>query len=72
MRFLPEGTQGNKASIDAEPAQNLSQLLSQLGVPENERLLLILNGAVVKKDDFAQTSISDGDELALMPPIQAG
>lgn len=50
----------------------LTSLLNELGIPEEQRLLVILNGSVIAADFYESTQLSDTDDLSLMPPIQAG
>lgn len=72
VRYRPPGATGNKTLIDCEEEMTLLALLHQLGIPEDQRLLVILNGDVVLKDAYANTPMSNEDKLSLMPPIQAG
>ena len=72
VRFKPENAVGNSADIVASDGLTLFNLLQNLGIPEEQRLLVILNGAVIPAEAYKTTSLSDGDDLSLMPPIQAG
>ena len=72
VRYKPEGCTGNTAYLDSVEGLTLTSLLNDLGVPEEQRLLVILNGAVIAADFYDSTQLSDNDELSLMPPIQAG
>ncbi len=72
VRYKPEGCTGNTASMDNVEGLTLTALLNDLGIPEEQRLLVILNGAVIAADYYESTQLSDNDDLSLMPPIQAG
>lgn len=72
IQFRPEGSAGNRFSYKNDDALTLETLLKTLGVPEEQRLMTILNGAVVQPQSYSQTALNDGDELSLMPPIAAG
>lgn len=72
IRFLPAGGKGNRQSVDVENGITLSALFEQFGMSGDERLLVILNGDVVKKSQYSGTTLAQGDALSLMPPIQAG
>lgn len=72
VRYKPEGCSGNTALLDSVNGLKLSALLNDLGIPEEQRLLVILNGAVVAADFYGSTQLTDTDDLSLMPPIQAG
>lgn len=72
VRFKPQNATGNTAIVESVNGLTLSRLLEELGVPEEQRLLVILNGAVVPAEAYPQTVFSNDDDLSLMPPIQAG
>lgn len=72
VRFKPENTKGNTALVDSVKGLTLDRLLHDLSIPKEQRLLTILNGAVIPADAYPSTVLSDGDDLSLMPPIQAG
>ncbi len=72
VRFKPEDCTGNTASMENVEGLTLTALLNDLGIPEEQRLLVILNGAVIAADYYESTQLSDNDDLSLMPPIQAG
>jgi sulfur carrier protein ThiS len=72
VRFKPENTKGNTAIVDSVEGLTLIKLLEELGIPKEQRLLTILNGAVIPAEAYAVTQLSDDDDLSLMPPIQAG
>jgi sulfur carrier protein ThiS len=72
VRFKPENAIRNTAIVDEVNGLALITLLENLGIPKEQRLLTILNGAVVPADAYPTTELSDGDEISLMPPIQAG
>lgn len=72
VRFKPENAVGNTAIMDSVSELSLSKLLESLGIPHEQRLLAILNGAVVPAEAYQETLLSEGDDLSLMPPIQAG
>jgi sulfur carrier protein ThiS len=72
VRFKPENAIGNTAIVDNVKGLTLIKLLEELRIPKEQRLLTILNGAVIPADAYPLTLLSDGDDLSLMPPIQAG
>lgn len=72
VRYLPPGGKGNKRAIEIDNGNTLPNLFKQLGLSGEERLLVVLNGSVVQKEQFSGTVLNAGDALSLMPPIQAG
>ena len=72
MAFMPPGNSGNSFSFEKTDALTLVTLLATLRIPEDQRMLVILNGNVVQREEFNTTSLDHDDALALMPPIAAG
>ena len=72
IRLLPTGETGNRFTHEIDTGLTLNTLFTQLGVQGEQRLLTILNGAVIQPEDYANTPLNDNDELSLMPPIAAG
>lgn len=72
VRYLPENYSGNRLRVECGIESTLSELLSNLGIENEQPLLVILNGAVINKQAYSSTSFSENDALSLMPPIQAG
>ena len=72
VRFKPEHAKGNTATMDTNAELTLHQLIGDLGIPNEQRLFVILNGTVIPKDAYSTTFLVDNDDLSLMPPIQAG
>ena len=50
----------------------LSSLMTQLGLPGNETYLVIVNDSTVPKDRRATHKLSEGDRIAIVPPLKGG
>ena len=72
VEHLPEGHHGNRLKLSLVAGITLADLLEDLGIASDQRMLVILNGNVVQMEEFKHSSLSDDDQLSLMPPIQAG
>lgn len=72
VEHLPEGRQGNRLKLSLAPGVTLADLLKDLGISSDQRMLVILNGNVVQMEEFSHMRLNDDDQLSLMPPIQAG
>ncbi len=72
VEYAPAGQTGSKHAINISDSTTVQQVLDQLGVPAEQPLMIILNDAMVARPDYQSTLLSDGDALALMPPIKAG
>lgn len=56
--------------VNIESGTNVLELLDSMGAAAD--LMVSLNDVMLPKDDYARTSLSDGDELLLLPPMKAG
>ena len=72
MEHLPDGHKGNRLKLELVTGVTLADMLSNLGIASDQRMLVILNGNVVLPEEFSQSRLNEDDQLALMPPIQAG
>jgi sulfur carrier protein ThiS len=69
---LPESASGTTALFNIGNASSVDDVMRELGIPADQRVLVILNGTMVPRPDLASTLLANGDRLSLMPPIQAG
>ena len=72
VRYKPANANGSSISLPDVHGLTLSQLFMRMDIPEDQPMLVILNGNIVTKDDIEQTIVNDNDNLSLMSPIQAG
>lgn len=72
IKHLPQSESGNQFTLTNDASLSIDALLSQLGIGADQRLLTILNGNVIQREQFSGTLLDDGDKLSLMPPIVAG
>ena len=67
-RYLPPGTQGSACDVEVPDGTQVSDLLSQFGVPEQESLLILVNGHDAGPDRVLQ----EGDVVAVSPALAGG
>ncbi|MFK7892098.1 MAG: MoaD/ThiS family protein, partial [Granulosicoccus sp.] len=72
VKYLPEGVSGNRYSTTCADACSVAQLMNQLGIPEETARMAILNGNLLQEHSYPTAILSEGDELSIVPPIQAG
>lgn len=70
--FLPPGAMRNAVPVEFDDGSTISQILARLEVPVERVHLVLLNGIYVPPAERARTSLSDGDTLALWPPVAGG
>ena len=50
----------------------VGSLMTRLGLPGNETYLVIVNDSTVSQDRRAMHKLSDGDRIAIVPPLKGG
>ncbi len=75
-KYLPEGTAygptGNEADMGVAAGARVSDVINQLGVPTELCHLVLVNGVFVSPDERDGHELSDGDHLAVWPPVAGG
>ncbi|MDH5410721.1 MAG: MoaD/ThiS family protein [Alphaproteobacteria bacterium] len=51
---------------------SVSSLMTRLGLPGNETYLVIVNDTTVPKDRRLTHKLSEGDRIAIVPPLKGG
>jgi sulfur carrier protein ThiS len=70
--FLPAGSSFNKCNISAADGASLEVLLQQIPIPANKPYIVILNDEKVSRENYAEITIQEKDEVVLLPPIKGG
>ena len=71
-RFLPDGATRNAIRIDVAEGTTIFGLLDAHNVPREACHLVMVNGLFQPPDTRATTTLHDGDELAVWPPVAGG
>ncbi len=66
--YLPPGSTQRKAVIVARDGATAQEIMLQLGIPQEYPNLLQVNG----KQAGSDTVLTDGDTLAIFPPLAGG
>jgi len=72
VRYKPADATGSAASLLDVEGLTLPEVLARMEIPEDQPMMIILNGNIVTPENRAQTVVNDNDNLSLMSPIQAG
>ena len=71
--YLPaELRRSNQMALDVDPAAAISQIIEPFGLPPRLVHLVLVNGKYIDPDKRASTTLSEGDVLAIWPPIAGG
>lgn len=69
-RIVPGSADGIEVKL--LDGATVSSLMARLGLPGNETYLIIINDSTVPKDRRATHKLSDGDRIAIVPPLKGG
>ncbi len=68
----PEVRPGNEMALDVAPGQTIAQIVAPFHLPPALVHLVLVNGKYVPPEARASTTLSEGDALAIWPPIAGG
>ena len=71
-KYLPAGSARNRGTVELGDGDSVQVLLQDLGIPDDGRCRVILNGDMLPPSDYANTPLRATDEIVLMAPITAG
>lgn len=71
-KYLPAGTSGNEAVVEAEEGATPLALMKRLNLPSEHCHLVLVNGVYVAPSERGTTVLHDGDALAMWPPVAGG
>jgi sulfur carrier protein ThiS len=71
--FLPEAyRKSREMPVEVDANATIESIIAPLGMPPALVKLVLLNGVFVPPDERAATRFTDGDALAIWPPIAGG
>ena len=71
--YMPvDQRRGNTMSLDVEPGTAIDALVARFRLPPKLVHLVLVNGVFVAPEARAAHVLSDGDVLAIWPPIAGG
>lgn len=71
--YLPaERRVGNRMPLEIVPGSTIAQVIEPFSLPMSLVHLVLINGVFVPPGERATRTLSDGDVLAIWPPIAGG
>ena len=70
--YLPPDAVDNKLIIEISEHITAYELIDRYSVPREMAHLVLLNGVYVNPEDRNRAMFSDGDTLAIWPPVAGG
>jgi sulfur carrier protein ThiS len=68
----PEAQSTSSLPLALAPGTTVSQVIAERRLPEKSCHLVLINGVFVPPAERAQRTLSEGDELAIWPPVAGG
>ena len=72
QEYLPDGTRDHTTELEVRPDCTPNLLIGQLMVPVASAHLVLLNGIYLDAAKRDQSVLSEGDCLAVWPPVAGG
>ncbi len=69
-KLVPGSADG--VEIDLADESTVSGLMTKLGLPSSENYLVIANDTTIPKDKRSGHKLSNGDRIAIVPPLKGG
>ncbi len=70
--FLPAGAENNATQVALAEAGTIGAAINRFRVPPEKCHLVLHNGIFVPPSQRAGTALSDGDTVAIWPPVAGG
>lgn len=68
----PDARRSNQIELDVAPEAPISQIIEPFGLPPKLVHLVLVNGKYVAPEHRMSATLSEGDVLAIWPPIAGG
>lgn len=70
--YLPSGAAQNTAEVEAASGATIESLLDAHNIPREACHLVLLNGVFQPREKRASATLSEGDAVAVWPPVAGG
>ena len=71
-KYLPPGSELNRAELEVAEGATPIDVLGQLGMPLDGSYLISVNGTALNKAARPDHKLAENDDLAIMPPLRGG
>ena len=68
----PEARRGNQLTLDVPPDAPIARIIEPYGLPPKLVHLVLVNGKYIAPEDRGTTTLTEGDVLAIWPPVAGG
>lgn len=71
-QYLPDGAQRNQITLDVADGTTPTRLIEDMKLPREACFLVLINGVYLTSEERDARAITEGDALAIWPPIAGG
>lgn len=71
-QYLPPGAKDNQAEMEMADGATVSDLARRLNLPPEHCHLVLINGVYVSPGERDGRELSEGDTMAVWPPVAGG
>ncbi len=71
-QYLPQNAEQNATRLQLAHEGTACSVLEKFNVPQESVHLVLLNGIYLTPEERRRTGLSDGDVLAVWPPVAGG
>ena len=71
-QYLPENSKQHSTNLDISSSETALSLLDKFNVPKESAHLVLLNGVYLEPEEREKPKFSEGDTLAVWPPVAGG
>ena len=71
-QYLPDNAENHAATIEIDENDAVPEIINRYNVPEEEVHLVLLNGVYLQPEERVSVRFSEGDTLAIWPPVAGG
>lgn len=71
-KYLPSPNQGNLVDVEVDSGTTAAQLVSILGLPEQQPFIVSVNDDIVPKSDRDSKVLKSTDSIKIIPPLKGG
>lgn len=70
--YLPANAVKNEADLDCSDGDTIVEILTSLKIPLEQCHLVLVNGIFVPPSERNSRTLTEGDALAIWPPVAGG
>ena len=71
-KYLPENAVKHATKLDILASESAYSILERFNVPKESAHLVLLNGVYLDANEREHSTFSEGDTLAVWPPVAGG